>query len=246
MAEASEHLEHMQHAAHAGEHGHDGAEHHDPTHSRLPTYAGITMAVLGVILSFASAKVGGERTLLVKTMVEQEDAHMRYITQDLKHRVAVLSLRQLRATLPALAAGRTAVPLDKDEVLILATTIERYGKESAVAALWSDAYSPAVRAHMDGQELYEWGMLSSEIGIVIASVSLLLRNRALWLLAIALGSASVVILIFSYVKTEPVIRATEEKTAEAAKVYTEMRAADKTTAADAALVKEILETYGAQ
>ena len=33
------------------------------------------MALLGVLLAFASAKVGGERTELVKTMVEQQTAH---------------------------------------------------------------------------------------------------------------------------------------------------------------------------
>src|SRR5436853_5489665 len=108
MDNASEKLEHMQHVAHAGEHGHSDGEHRNPAHSRLSTYAGITMAMLGVILAFASAKVGGERALLVKTMVEQQDAHMRYVAQDLKHRFAVLDLRQLRATLPAPSSGGKA------------------------------------------------------------------------------------------------------------------------------------------
>ena len=62
------------------------------------------MAVLGVMLAIASAKVGGERHELVKSMVEQENAHSRYVTQDLKHRVAVISLRELRATLPILSS----------------------------------------------------------------------------------------------------------------------------------------------
>ncbi len=81
MDKATETLEHMNHAAHAGEHAHGGLD-----GNRLSTYTGMTMAVLGVLLAFASAKVGGERTELVKSMVEQQDAHMRYITQDIKHR----------------------------------------------------------------------------------------------------------------------------------------------------------------
>jgi hypothetical protein len=113
----------MHHVAHADERGHGGGSHPVPTHSCISTYTGITMAVLGVILAFASAKVGGERTFLVKTMVEQEDAHMRYVTQDLKHRIAVISLRQLRATLPSLtpAAGRATSNVDGKEMVALAS-----------------------------------------------------------------------------------------------------------------------------
>ena len=244
MPEATDHLEHMQHAAHAGEHGH-GGEQHNPAHSRFSTYAGITMAVLGVILAFASAKVGGERTVLVKTMVEQEDAHMRYITQDLKHRIAIISLRQLRATLPPPAAsGKPTTTVNGQEMVALARTVKRYYGESQAAGAWSDAYTPAIEAHVEGQEYYEWGMLCSEIGIVIASISLLLRSRSAWYIAVALGVASIAVLMFTYTRTAPVVRAIEEKTTEAAKVYHALRAANKTTVADDALAADVLAAYG--
>jgi hypothetical protein len=247
MDSASEKLEHMQHVAHAGEHGHGDEEHHDSAHSRLSTYTGITMAVLGVILAFASAKVGGERAILVKTMVEQQDAHMRYITQDLKHRFAVLSLRQLRATLPVPSSnGRAGATVNGKEMVELAHTVQRYYKESQVAVAWADAYTPAIQAHVEGQENYEWGMLCAEIGIVIASVSLLLRRRGAWYLSIVLGLASLTVLAVTYAKTEPVVRAIEEKTAESAKAYHTTRAADKTTAQDDELTKEVLASYGGQ
>src|ERR1022692_4709596 len=139
MDNASEHLEHMEHAAHAGEHEHGGGEPHNPAHGRLSTFIGISMAVLGVILAFASAKVGGERTLLVKTMVEQEDAHLRYVTQDLKHRIAVISLRQLRATLPVITnAGQAAATVDRKEMVALANTVQRYYNESQACVVWAD------------------------------------------------------------------------------------------------------------
>jgi hypothetical protein len=247
MDKASEHLEHMQHVAHADEHDHDGGEGHGQAHGHLSTYTGITMAVLGVILAFASAKVGGERTILVKTMVEQEDAQMRYITQDLKHRIAVISLRQLRATLPVLAApAKAAATVDGKEMVALARTVQRYDKESQAAGQWAEAYTPAIEAHVEGQEYYEWGMLCAEIGIVIASVALLLRKRMAWYLSIALGAASVAVLIFTYVKTEPVVRTIEERTSEAAAIYRNMRAADKTTTADDALTHDVLASYGEQ
>jgi hypothetical protein len=129
-------------------------------------------------------------------------------------------------------------------MVALARTVQRYYSESQAAVEWDIAYTPAIQAHVEGQEYYEWGMLCAEIGIVIASISLLLRKRVFLYLAIALGVASVAVLIFTYSKTEPVVRAIEERTAEAAKVYGTMRAADKTTTADDMLTKEVLASYG--
>ncbi len=129
-------------------------------------------------------------------------------------------------------------------MVALARTVQRYYNESQAAVEWDIAYTPAIQAHVEGQEYYEWGMLCAEIGIVIASVSLLLRKRVFLYLAIALGVASVAVLIFTYVKTEPVVRAIEERTAAAEKVYGTMRAADKTTTADDALTNEVLASYG--
>jgi len=245
MDEASNRLEHLQHAAYAGEHARGAEEAHNPAHSRLATYAGITMAVLCVILAFASGKVAGERMLLVKSMMEQEDAHMRYVTQDTKHRIAVISLRQLRATLPALTtSGRASTIMDAKEMVELAKTIRRYYNESQAAGQWAESYTPAIHVHLESQGYYDWGVFCGEIGIVIASVSLLLQRRIVWYLAIALGVASIAVLIFTYVRTEPAVRAAEERTAEAARVYRTMRAADKTSTADDMLTDDVLAFYG--
>jgi hypothetical protein len=247
MDEATETLDHMHHAAHAGEHSQ-----HNQQPDRFPTYVGITMAVLGVLLAFASAKVGGERTELIKSMVEQEDAHSRYVTQDIKHRVAVISLRQLRATLPALAttvaqaraSARGVSPVDGQEMVALANTIKRYYRESQRAAAWADAYDPVVRAHVEGQENYELGMLAAEIGIVIASVGLLLRRRIAWYIALALGLTSIAIMAVTWARTSPVVHESDKKIEEFALAYKSQRAADKSTQADDALVEEVLAAYG--
>ena len=82
------------------------------------------MAVLGVMLAIASAKVGGERHELVKSMVEQENAHSRYVTQDLKHRVAVISLRELRATLPILSSKAGGRKEDAQEGVTVTLTYQ--------------------------------------------------------------------------------------------------------------------------
>lgn len=235
MGKATETLEHMQHAAHAGGHS-DGGQ--------LNTYTGITMAVLGVILAFASAKVGGERTELVRSMVEQQDAHSRYVTQDLKHRVAVISLRQLRATLPVLATKAGGAKEDGREMVALAANIGRYYEESQVAGSWADAFGPIVAAHVAAQENYELAMLAAEIGIVIASVSLLLRRRMAWYLSILLGVVSLGIVGVTLARTTPVVHEYEKKIEERAREYRTMRAAHKTTQIDQALVDDVLAAYG--
>ena len=70
MPRATDTLEQAEHIGHAG---HDGGG--DP---RLPTRIGITMAILGVLLALTSGQVGGERTDLVKALVEQQHAHAKY------------------------------------------------------------------------------------------------------------------------------------------------------------------------
>ncbi len=93
VAEALEHSEHISHAAHEGHQG-----------NSLSTRIGITIAVLGVFLAISGAKVGGERTELVGTMVEQEHAHAEFQMQNIKHRMTVLVLREVHAAIPLAAS----------------------------------------------------------------------------------------------------------------------------------------------
>ena len=73
MSHAAESLERAEHTGHAGHGGHDG--------SPLPMRVGITMAILGVLLAFAAARVGYERAELVQYLVEQQHAHAKYQAQ---------------------------------------------------------------------------------------------------------------------------------------------------------------------
>ncbi len=231
MGHATETLERAEHAAHAGHGGHEPA-------GRLTMWVGITMATLGVLLAFAAAKVGGERTELVKALVDQQHAHAKYQAQDIKHRAAVLSLRQLHAT----AAGEK---VDAKDMLALATSVERYYAESQAANEWVDSYDPVIRAHTDGQEEYERAQLAAEFGIVVASIALLLRRRAPWFVALALGMVAVGILGGTWRHVGHIVHQAEAKIEETGKAYRELRDSGKTTEADDALVAEVRAAYGA-
>ena len=306
-----EHAEHIAHAGHGGgDHGHGHDDH--AAHSKLGTYIGITMAVLGVILAYCAAKVGAERTELIQTLVEQQNAHAKYQAQDIKHRMGVLSLRQLHSGIPSAELGPrldveltnidaevapspapagTVAPAvaaspapalkpagatksegagkpeaaastspanasilaarvlghdllegmvpNKAEAGALAGTVDRYGKEAHAAGEWVESFEPAIRAHVLAQERFELAQLLAEIGIVVASVGLLIKKSVPWFLAIALGLGAIGLVAHTYVSTNGVVHAAEQKIEETGKEYRELRNADKSTAADDALVAEV-------
>jgi hypothetical protein len=229
LNEALENTEHIAHAAHGEDHGHDA-------HNRLGMYVGITMACLGVMLAFCAAKVGGERTELVQKLVEQSDATAQYHAQDVKHRVAFLDLQQLHAAAMSANGGDA---INRDDVVAMADTVDRYLGESDLAHKFAASYDPAIQAHIKAQEHYEIGQLLAEIGIVIASVALLLKNRIAWIIALLLGLGCLGTVIVTYVATSREVQASETKIEETGKEFFEARTKNKTTAQEQAMIADI-------
>lgn len=197
---------------------------------------GITMAILGVLLAFAAARVGYERAELLQYLIDQEHAHAKYQAQDIKHRTAVLALRQLHAF-----AGESKI--DPSDMIATANSVTRYLAESEAAKLWGDSYDPIVAAHSHAQEEYEHGQLAAELGIVLASIALLLKNRIVWGASAILGVGAIVLLAMTYQHTSHALAGAETKMEEAEKNYRTLRDKDKTTDIDQALVDEVLKTY---
>lgn len=196
-------------------------------------YVGITMAMLGVLLAFCAARVGAERTELVETLVQQQNAHAKYQAQDVKHRVAVLTLQAVHAQIVAGAA------MDKADVLSIAGTTERYLEESGAAKEWVEAFEPKIEAHVEGQERYEIGQLLAEVGIVIASVALLLKARIAWFASLLLGGAALVITFMTHHHISGTVEASQGKIDETGKHYRDLRTKDKTTGEEKQLVANI-------
>jgi Domain of unknown function (DUF4337) len=99
MGEMSELAEHMEHAAHEA-HGHGHGD-HGPKKASIGKFVGMTMAVLGVLLALCSAMVGGARTDLIATMVEQTSVSNQYQAVSMKYRTLMAQLQQLHALLPS-------------------------------------------------------------------------------------------------------------------------------------------------
>ncbi len=233
-------LEEAQHVAHAGHGGHEGHESHGDGNARLGMFIGVTMAVLGVILALCSAMVGSERTLLVQKLVEQQHAHAKYQAQDVKYRVSFLALAQVHAT--AFAGPEPTV--NKATLLSLVQNVERYLAESALAKTWTNAYDGVIHAHMHAQEEYEHGLLASEIGIVVASIALMLRRRAAWYLSIGLGGVALYFVVATTLHVRHEVATQTAIIAAAEKKYEEARAANKTTKSEDELIRQLLAFAG--
>ena len=226
---AAEKLEQAHHVAHSG--GHGGS---DPLSMRV----GITMAILGVILAFSAAKVGGERTELVQALVDQQHANANYQAQDIKHRMAMLSLQNIHTEAKPGANNAT-------DMLAMANAADRYLGEETVAHQWVDAFDPMIEALAESQEHYERAQLAAEFGIVIASIALLLKRREPWFLAMALGVLAVVLLAMTWNHTRHEVHDAKGKIDTAETAFDELRGKNKTTDADKALVEDVRREYGA-
>ncbi len=128
---------------------------------------------------------------------------------------------------------------NKDDLLIVAANVERYLEESHLAKEWSESFDPAIFAHVHAQETYEIAQLLAEVGIVIASVAMLVRRRAPWLISVALGAVSIGFVVTTYISTGAAVHAAEGKIAETFKVYRDARNKNKTTGQEEKMIASI-------
>lgn len=274
---AHQHLEHAEHIGHAGGHGHgDGHGHggHAPGGSpNLGRNIGVTMAVMGVLLAFSSAMVGGERTELVAAMIERTNASAQHQAASTKYRVLQAQLQQLHASMPVdLAEFKridaeidrieaevsvdapsaavlkvmraemrrvlgTAIPARAD-LLRFTSLIHRYARERDAAHRWSESYEHAVALHERGAQRYEYATLVSEVGIVMASIALLLHSRRAWLTAILFGVAGVTILALTASSVHSALHEAEHRIHEAHHAFVSASSDEADERADERLLRD--------
>ncbi len=245
--------EHLEHAAHEGAH-----------HPGLARNVGMTIAVLGVLLALSSALLGGARTELIATMVEETGTALKYQSVSTKYRMLQAQLQQLHALMPdqhAMAATENelkslessvtnpetarivqalrlsskeilnTVTPTRSDVLRFAKLVRRYDKERVAARTWAESYSGAIKVHAHSVERYETGQLAAEIGIVIASIALLLSNRRAWLASILLGVLRLGVAGATFLTNSRALHVAELKIEEAQSSFVRI-AADKTDLED--------------
>jgi hypothetical protein len=76
---------------------------------------------------------------------------------------------------------------DPEELTRFHGMARAYDRDMREAKEDAEAYEGAITVHEQAAERYEWAQLAAEIGIVIASIALLLGNRLVWMVSVVLG-----------------------------------------------------------
>jgi hypothetical protein len=208
MSGAHQTLEHAEHASHSGDH-----------HASNNKLFGMTMALIGVLIALCAAMVGSERNELTRAMINQTQAHSDYTAASTKFRLVLVELEKQHARVASARDPQGGWSPVKRFVELAGD----YGEEKDLSKKWSKSYDPLVEAHFDAAEGYERAQLIAEVGIVMASLGVLLASRAAWLLSIFLSAGCLVQLGWTYLPTRHEVREAGEKIAEVGKEYAELR-----------------------
>ena len=103
---------------------------------------------------------------------------------------------------------------DEDRIRGLGT---KYKHDMAEAKEDAEAYDLAIDAHHEASEWYERAQLCAEIGIVIASIALLLSSRFVWAIAALIGLGGAGIVGYTFVHTRAMVHEAEHRIEEAVK-----------------------------
>jgi hypothetical protein len=128
---------------------------------------------------------------------------------------------------------------DPEDELDFVELVREYDEEAEVTKKWTDSYDEIVHAHFEASEHYEWAQLASEVGIVIASIALLLSSRAVWLGSVILGLACFGIIGWTYASTKTHLEHGEHAVEEAKKEVEKHKSSKSVAEREAAFVKEV-------
>jgi hypothetical protein len=119
--------------------------------------------------------------------------------------------------------------------------------EEEAAEKWAESYEDAVKVHAHTADHFELALVSTEIGIVIASVGLLLSKkvwfaRALWGIALILGMISLSIAGWTKYDDHGKLHEAETKIVEAKKAYEDLVKSKKVDE-DEEMLRKIEKTH---
>ena len=232
---ANEALERAEHTSHTGA-SHAGTQQH--SNSKL---IGLTMGLIAVLIAFCAAMVGGERNELIRTMIEQTQAHSDYSAASTKYRLIMIEAEKQRGTGSSdlEAASPPAPSAVKPFLSRLLRLYQDYASERTLSKTWSDYYQPLVDAHFEAAEGYERAQLLAEIGIVIASLGVLLTSRTAWLASIVLAAICVLQLGKTWLHTRDAVGAAITHVRHSEETYQELRKAHTNAHEDEAAIEAL-------
>ena len=244
-AEFREHMEHAGHAGHGGhgEHGGDqkgSSKHIGVTMAVLGVLLALCAAMVGqqrteLIKTMVeqSTKWGLYQAETTKFRIARSDyevlvatspkaAEIKRMEQTLRAKRApsgkaddedTAELKDLIAS--AMTELAELITPDAGEEGKLKAIARKYEVDMKEAKEDAEAYDLKIEAHQEAAEHYELGQLAAEIGIVVASVALLLGSRGVWMLSLVFGLGAAGLAGTTFVHTRSSLVAAEHKIEEA-------------------------------
>src|SRR5262249_44411381 len=198
-------------------------------------HIGLTIALIGVLIAFCAAMVGSEQNRLTRTMTEQTQANSDYSGASTKLRLVMDDLENLRIRSSPESMATEPLP---DLKRFLQLYLD-YRRERDFAKKWADTYQPAIEAHFDAAEGYHNAQLFAEIGIVVASLAVLLSNRTAWVLSVLLGVISIGVLTSTFLKTRHTVSNAVGNIRQAENAYQQLRKAHVAANVDERILEEL-------
>jgi hypothetical protein len=195
---------------------------------------GLTKPLIGVLLAFCAAMVGSERNELTRAMIEQTQAHSDYDAASTKFRLIMLDLERMRQMDPAHRSPRDTIVLKR-----FLRLEEDYNTEKKLSSAWADSYKPLIDLHFGGAESYEHAQLTAEIGIVIASIAVLLTMRPAWYLSLCLAVVCVGQLGYTGYSNHSTLSVLEAQAEQSEAAYKDLRQAHSGNHEDEDTVEEL-------
>ena len=128
---------------------------------------------------------------------------------------------------------------DPEDEFHFVKLIRKYEKEAELSHEWAEAYDEVIQGHFIAAEHYEWAQLASEIGIVIASIALMLSSRAVWGVSVVFGVGCIVVILWTYTGTKSHIHHGEHEVELKKTAVMELRKADAQNKDDEKTLEEI-------
>ena len=237
---SNEALERAEHTSHSGK-SHTGDQH---SSGRL---IGLTMGLIAVLIAFCAAMVGSERNELIRTMIEQTQAHSDYSAASTKFRLIMIEAEKQRGALGGdTEVASTPAPQTEPAPATVTPFLRRllrlyqdYASERMLSKTWSDEYQPLVDAHFEAAEGYERAQLVAEIGIVLASLAVLLTSRTAWFASIVLAALCVAQLGKTYLHTRDAVGTAIKHVRHSEEAYQEVRKAHTNANEDEAAIEAL-------
>jgi len=255
MSQATEMLEHMEHAGHGGHHG-DGHKGPGKQIGITMALLGVMLAFCAAMVGSERTELIKTMVEQANRwgIYQAETTKFRVIEGDLEILHALTPSKAEAAQLDATLRGKRArsgreddedtaeikdliasslddmadlLAPDKEDISHFKKLAARYEHDVKEAKEDAEAYEGAVQAHQRGAEFYERAQLAAEIGIVVASVALLLSSVRLWLVSVLCGVLGLSVIGYTYATTHEALAQAEKKIEEAAKREAEMEKDDE-------------------